>query len=73
MRRWQIRMTFEGYAHGEVTHDAIQAFKRALGVAPEAMRSEVHMTDLRVVAVDEECQGVGPDVEQHVWAAEPRE
>jgi hypothetical protein len=45
-------MTFEGYAEGEVTHDAVQAFKRTLGLAPEAMRSEITMTDLEVKEVD---------------------
>lgn len=64
MNRWKIRMTFEGYAEGEVTHDAVQAFKRALGLAPEAMRSEIHMTGMSVVSVDEDCQSVGPDIEQ---------
>ena len=62
MRRWHIRMTFEGYAEGEVTHSAVQAFKRTLGVAPEAMRSEARMTDLRVTLVDQDKNSLPPDV-----------
>jgi hypothetical protein len=62
-KRWHIRMTFEGYAEGEVSHGAVQAFKRELGVAPEAMRSEVRMTDLEVRLVDEEKYSLPPDVE----------
>jgi len=48
MRRWNVRMTFDGYANGATTHDAIADFKSMLGLAPEAMRSEIHMIDLRV-------------------------
>jgi hypothetical protein len=56
-------MTFEGYAEGEVTHDAVQAFKRQLGLAPEAMRSEIHMTDLRVMEVDQDKDSLRPDLD----------
>lgn len=62
MRRWKIRMSFEGYVEGDVTHDAIQTFKRTLGLAPEAMRSEIAMTDLQVVRVAGEDSGYGADV-----------
>ena len=64
MSRWQVRMTFEGYQDGDTSHEAVQKFKTQLGLAPEALRSEIHMTDLATRKVDEDCQGLGPDVER---------
>jgi hypothetical protein len=51
MRRFQIRMTFEGYASGATTHEAIAEFKSQLGLAPEALRSESHMTAVSVMEI----------------------
>lgn len=62
-RRFQIKMTFEGYQAGDTSHEAIQEFKKTLGLAPEAMRSEIHMTNLSAFVVDEEKDSLKPDVE----------
>ncbi len=52
MRRWKIRMTFEGYTNGATSSDAVADFKSLLGLAPAAMRSEIRMTELQTSEVE---------------------
>jgi hypothetical protein len=65
MKCWRVRMTFEGFMEADVSREAIELFKTKLGLAPAAMRSEVHMVDLQTTVVDK-GEEVAPDVE---WKA----
>lgn len=46
MDKWHVEMKFEGDVAALSASHAIADFKTTLGLAPAAMRSEVHLTEL---------------------------
>lgn len=64
MSKWLVRMTFEGYREAATPHDAIADFKSVLGLAPTALRSELHLTELRTFKVEDDADNLRPDVEK---------